>query len=189
MSQPRSAPLPVAARIFITIVSLLGLAAVGRSVVVFAAANTPIEWVLFAILTIASGMFSLKVPSIDTRISVSETFAFASVLLFGPHVGVITLALDGIRISFRWKMNAQQTVFNFANLGLSMWAAGNLFFAASGMSPLFMGPAPSAAVVVYLALMILTYFAMNTGLTAIVVGLAVVATALAVRRSALDPSA
>lgn len=183
MTQPRSAPLPVAARVFIGVISVLGLAAVGRSVVVFAAANTPIEWVLFAFLTIASGMFSLKVPSIDTRISVSEAFAFASVLLFGPHVGVITLALDGIRISFRWKMNAQQTVFNFSNLGLSMWAAGNLFFAASGMSPLLTGPPPSAGVVVYLGLMILTYFALNTGLTAIVVGLATRGSIAAVWRS------
>ena len=54
---------------------------------------------LFAVLTMASGMLTLKVPSIEARFSVSEAFAFASVLLFGPHVGVLTLALDGIRIS------------------------------------------------------------------------------------------
>jgi putative nucleotidyltransferase with HDIG domain len=162
----------MAARIFIAVISLLGLAAVGRSIALVVGAHVPIEWMLFAGLTIASGILTLKVPSIETRISISEAFAFASVLLFGPHVGTITLALEGLRISFRWKMNAQQTVFNFANLALSMWAAGTLFFAASGLTPLYMGPAPSADVVLYLAVMILTYFAMNTGLTAIVLGLA-----------------
>jgi putative nucleotidyltransferase with HDIG domain len=172
MAQPRSVPLPAAARIFILLVSTLGIAVVVRSAAALIAAQVPIEWILFAILTIASGMLSLKVPSIDTRISVSEAFAFASVLLFGPAVGVITLAVEGVRISLRWKMNALQTVFNFANLGLSMWAAGSLFFAASGLTPLYMGPPPRADVVIYLAAMILTYFAMNTGLTAIVVGLA-----------------
>ncbi len=172
MTQPKPAPLPIAARIFITVISLLGLAAVGRSIALLVGANMPIEWMLFAILTIASGMFTLKVPSIETYISVSEAFAFASVLLFGPSVGVLTLALDGIRVSFRWKLTVERTFFNFANLALSMWAAGTVFFALSGVQPLYGGGAPSASVVLYLAAMILSYFAVNTGLTAIVVGLA-----------------
>jgi putative nucleotidyltransferase with HDIG domain len=134
-------------------------------------AAVPAEWVLFAILTIASGMLTLKIPSIETRFSVSEAFAFASVLLFGPEVGVLTLALDGIRISVRWKMNRTQTLFNFANLGLSVWAAGRVFFALSGTPPLYGGPAPSASVVVFVGVMMAVYFAANTGLTATAIGL------------------
>lgn len=172
MSQSQSAPLPAAARLFIGVVSALGLFVVARGALSLASATMPPEWVLFAILTIASGMFTLKVPSIQTRISVSEAFAFASVLLFGPYVGVVTLALDGIRISARWKMTPVQTVFNFANLGLSIWAAGSVFFFLSKEPPLFAGPPPSAAIVVYLGAMIATYFAVNTWLTATVVGLA-----------------
>ena len=126
---------------------------------------------LFAILTIASGMLTVKVPSIEARVSVSEAFAFASVLLFGPHVGVITLAIDGVRISYLWKMNRQQTLFNFSSLGLSMWAAGTLFFWASATGPLYRDAAPSASIALYLALMTATYFAVNSGLTAAVVGL------------------
>ena len=49
----------------------------------------------------------------------------------------MTLALDGLRISIAWKMNRQQTVFNFANLGLSMWLSGQLFFLVSGTGPLY----------------------------------------------------
>jgi putative nucleotidyltransferase with HDIG domain len=157
---------------FILAVSVLGIAVVGRSIVLLVSANMPIDWILFALLTIASGMFTLKVPSIETYISVSEAFAFASVLLFGPSVGVLTLALDGIRVSFRWKMTVERTFFNFANLALSIWAAGTVFFGMPGVQPLYGGSAPSASVAIYLAAMILTYFAVNTGLTAIVVGLA-----------------
>ena len=69
------------------------------------------------------------------------------VLLFGPEVGAVTLALDGLRISFRWKMNRQQTVFNFANLGLSMWLSGQLFFLVSGTGPLYSAAPPSATIV------------------------------------------
>src|SRR5689334_20819982 len=102
--------------------------------------HIPAEWMVFAVLTIASGLLTVKVPSLDTRVSVSEAFAFASVLLFGPHVGVVTLALDGIRVSLHWKMKAEQTVFNFANLGLSMFAGATVFFATSGVPPLLAGP-------------------------------------------------
>ena len=162
---------PAATRLFVGSVSAAGLAAVAYSVSVLVGSTLPGEWVLFALLTIGSGMLTVKVPSIDARVSVSEAFAFASVLLFGPHVGVVTLALEGLRVSFRWRMNAQQTLFNFANLALSIGIAGGVFFAASGSGPLYHGAAPTAVVVVYLALMTATYFGVNSALTAVVVAL------------------
>jgi putative nucleotidyltransferase with HDIG domain len=171
LKKTRPPSLPLAARLFVAVVSVCGLVVVASSVYALVRSTVPPEWMLFAALTMASGMLTLKVPSIEARFSVSEAFAFASVLLFGPHVGVVTLALDGIRISFRWKMNRQQTIFNFANLGLSIWAAASLFFYASGTRPLYQGSAPTASVLVYLALMTAVYFSVNSGLTAIVVGL------------------
>lgn len=167
----RTSPLPLPARLFIAAVSLCGLAVVGHSVEVVLRSELPWEWILFAVLTIASGMLTVKVPSIDARVSVSEAFAFASVLLFGPHVGVITLALDGIRVSFRWRMKPEQTIFNFANLGLSIWVAGTIFFASSASGPLYTGGPPSTRIALDLALMTAMYFAVNSGLTAAVVGL------------------
>ncbi len=168
----RPAALSVGVRCYVAAVSVLGLAVVAHSILVLVRSELPVQWVLFAVLTIASGMLTVKVPSLEARVSVSEAFAFASVLLFGPDVGVVTLALEGVRISFRWKMNGQQTVFNFANLGLSMWTAGGLFFYFSRLTPLYQGPAPSWSIVLYLALMTGAYFAVNSGLTAGVVGLA-----------------
>ena len=166
-----SAALPLRARLFVGVVSLLGFAVVAHSLYALVYTQIPSEWMVFAVLTIASGLLTVKVPSLDARVSVSEAFAFASVLLFGPHVGVVTLALDGIRVSFHWKMNTEQTVFNFANLGLSMFAGATLFYASSGIPPLFTGPAPSTVIALHLALMTLAYFAVNSGLTAAAVAL------------------
>ena len=166
-----SAALPLRARLFVGVVSLLGFAVVAHSLYELVYTQIPSEWMVFAVLTIASGLLTVKVPSLDARVSVSEAFAFASVLLFGPHVGVVTLALDGIRVSFHWKMNTEQTVFNFANLGLSMFAGATLFYASSGIPPLFTGPAPSTVIALHLALMTLAYFAVNSGLTAAAVAL------------------
>ena len=173
MSNSGSARLPLEARVVAGAVTLAGAAVVAQSTVALVRSDVPIQWTVFAFLTIASGMLSLKVPSIDsTRFSISEAFAFASVLLFGPDVGVITLALDGIRISVRWKMNAVQTAFNSANLALTMWVAGRVFFAVSGVGPLYSSPTPPASLLLSLSLMTTAYFAVNSGLIAVMVGLA-----------------
>jgi putative nucleotidyltransferase with HDIG domain len=171
MSEPRTS-LSVSARLYVTAVSVCGIAAVAWSAYVLVRSTPPVEWVVFAVLTIVSGMLTLKIPSIETRFSVNEAFAFASVLLFGPPVGVIALALDGVSSSVRWKMNTTQTVFNFANLGLSIGAAGSLFSVLSGSGPLYGGKAPSAMIAVYVTAMTAVYFAVNTGLTAVAIGLA-----------------
>jgi len=160
------------ARLFVGAVGVCGVAVVARSVDVLWQATLPNAWLFFAVLTVLSGTLSIKIPSIQSRFSVSEVFAFTSVLLFGPEVGALVLALDGLRISFLWKMNRPQTLFNFANLGLSMWVSAQLFFLASGSAPLYGGHvAPSAGIVLYLGLMTGAYFAINTGLTATAVAL------------------
>ena len=155
----------------IGVVVMCGATVVLRSAAILWRSTLPAEWVLFADLTIASGALTIKIPSIQSRFSVSEVFAFTSVLLFGPDVGALVLALDGLRISVLWKMNREQTAFNFANLGLSMWLSGQAFFAVSGMEPLYLRTPPSAYVLLYLALMTAAYFVINTGLTATAVAL------------------
>lgn len=159
------------AKLFVAAVGVCGTAVVGRSAYVLWHATLPGEWLLFAVLTVLSGTLSIKIPSIQSRFSVSEVFAFTSVLLFGPDVGALVLALDGLRISFLWKMNRAQTVFNFANLGLSMWLSSQLFFLASGAPPLYGHATPSAAIVFHLGLLTAAYFGLNTGLTATAVAL------------------
>ena len=55
-------------RLFVASVSTLGLFVVAYSVWVIVRSTLPIEWVLFALLTIGSGMLTVKVPSIDARV-------------------------------------------------------------------------------------------------------------------------
>ena len=43
------------------------------------------KWFVLAVLTLLSGSFTVRIPTISARLSVSETFVFATVLLFGPQ--------------------------------------------------------------------------------------------------------
>lgn len=127
---------------------------------------SPSQFAVLAVLTFASGRLTVKVPSVEARFSLSEMFAFTSVLLFGPETGAVTLALDSLFLSWRHRMSARQTHFNFANLSLAVWISGTLFFAAAGTEPLFARPAPAGDLLAPLALMAASYFAINSGLIA-----------------------
>ena len=57
------------------------------------------SWFVLAVLTLLSGWFTVRIPTIPARLSVSETFVFATVLMFGPAAANVVV-LDTLVISF-----------------------------------------------------------------------------------------
>src|SRR5215216_6703233 len=93
------ASLDSSARFFVAAVVTAGFLVIGHSA--YALRSTPVtsQWFVLAALTLLSGSITIKLPGIDASISVSETFVFTSVLLFGAAAGTITVTLDGLIIS------------------------------------------------------------------------------------------
>lgn len=178
-------PLSRAARVYVALVGWGGLALFGYCVYELARDGVVSRslWITFAALTFASGRFTLKVPSVEARFSVSEMFAFTSVLLFGPASGAVTLAADSLVVSWRHGMTVPQTLFNFGNLAFAVWISGTLFFLASGTTPLVAPHALTEGVVLPLALMAASYFAVNSGLIAVAIGMQTGQSPLVVWRS------
>jgi putative nucleotidyltransferase with HDIG domain len=139
---------------------------------------------LLAALTIVSGRFAIQMPGRPATVSVSEVFVFASVLLFGPAVPVVTVVADGLWISLRQKdRRLYRTLFNVAEPAISTWTAAQAFFAVTGVAP---GSALSTSTPVLVPatfVMAAVFFAMNSGLTAIAVALESGASPFAVWRS------
>ena len=160
-------------RIYVTAIGWGGLALFAWCAVVLARgpAVSQTQWLVITALTFATGRLTLKVPSVEARFSVSEMFAFASVLLFGPEAGAVTLAIDSLFVSGRHRMTFAQTLFNFGNLALSAWVSGFLFFFASGTGPLAFETAPTEHLIVPLALLAAAYFIVNSGLIVVAIGL------------------
>jgi putative nucleotidyltransferase with HDIG domain len=171
MSGSTRPPLPLAGRAFVGAVGLCGLGVLCHAELMLAHESIPLQWVVLSIATFAAGTLTLKVPSVQVRLSVSEVFAFTGVLLYGPELGAVTVALDGLLVSWRWRMSAAQTIFNFGNLAVSVWVSGKLFFLVAGVPPLIGGEAPSGAVILPLAALAVSYFLLNSGLTATVIGI------------------
>jgi putative nucleotidyltransferase with HDIG domain len=164
-------PLSSTGRALVGVVAVSGVAVVATSVLRLVGTDVPFYWIAFSLLTFATGFFTLKIPSIDSLMSVSEVFAFSCVLLFGPEMGALTVAVDGLLLSYRAKHSAAQTIFNFGNLTLSVWLSGRLFFAAAGVAPLFSALSTSSELLLPLVLMVATYFSLNSGLTATVIAI------------------
>src|SRR5688572_22699686 len=127
-------------------------------------------WLLLAALTLISGLFTIAVPSVSATISVSETFIFTSVLLFGTPVATVTVAFEALLMSsLRHRHDARKVLFNMTEPALSIWIASNVFFLfVSG--PLRTQPQDIATLLGPMLLLTATYFLLNSWLTATAVG-------------------
>ena len=84
---------------YISVVVATGALTVFEAAYGLVAQDTGWRWLVLAVLTFLSGSATLKLPSLPATISVSETFVFTSVLLFGASAGTLTVALDAFVIS------------------------------------------------------------------------------------------
>ena len=166
--------------------TICGSAAVIASTIELFSRGLPSGWLLLAALTLLSGSITVKVPSVPATISVSETFVFTAVLLFGPSAGTLIVALDGLVISLwlhrKLKM-AYQSAFNMAAPALSVYVSATLFFALADITPLASGPAtPISALLLPLAVFTGFYFLLNSGLIALAIAFEKSVSAVAVWR-------
>src|SRR5882762_9447478 len=162
------------ARIYVSTVEAVGLAAVLHSIVTLYRHPVAPEWLVLGALTLLTGSFTIKVPSMSLRLTVSETFVFASVLLFGAAAGTLTVVLETLIVALWIKRDVRSTyraVFNVAASALSIWTAATVSFAISGTEPFFYLATPLSALFGPLAVLTIIFFLSNTWLVAIAVGL------------------
>lgn len=171
MAPPRS--LSDVGRLYIFAVILAGWFVGVHSIVVLSRSTVGYEWFVLAGLTLLSGSFTVKIPTIPARLSVSETFVFAAVLLYGPAAATMVVVLDSLVISlwiYRKSRKAIRVLFNLSAPTVAVWLAAESFFAITNIRPLSVTPAPILPLLAPLAFLALVYFLLNSWLIAIAVG-------------------
>jgi uncharacterized membrane protein len=111
---------------------VLGVSAVGLTVAVYSLVQlvvlaVDLQWLMLAALTLLTGTFTVRIPGVPARLSVSDTFVFTSVLLFGPAAGTVTALLDTLIISLRIGDVSRQPfrlVFNISAVALATRISG-----------------------------------------------------------------
>lgn len=161
---------------YVAIIVIIGLATVTQSVWDIVQDPKGWTWTILALLTLVSGSATVRLPSLPATISVSETFVFTSVLLFGPAAGTITVALDAFIISFWTHKRGDplyKVLFNVSALPLAIWLASHLFFLSAGIGPLVSSTAPVSIKSLLLPLLLFTtsYFLLNSWIIAFAIAL------------------
>jgi putative nucleotidyltransferase with HDIG domain len=167
-------PSPPLARVYFLSVSVIGITIAVYSLGQLLTQNVSVQWLILAALTLLTGSFTVGIPSIKARLSVSDTFVFASVLLFGPAAGTITVVLDALIISLRLSSPfraPRRVIFNVALAAVSTWVAAQIFFFVSGLKPYSIEQAPLAQLLFPLFLFTLAYFLINSWLVTLALAL------------------
>ncbi len=161
-----------AGRAYFKAVPILGIGVLGWALLdLFLQPPSP-AWIALAALTVLTGFFTVKIPGLVARLSVSEPFVFAATLWFGPSVGAVTAALDALIMSL-WLLPNLKTlhrvVFNVSVLVISIWLASQGFFALAGINPRAPIYNSLADFVLPLYLFTACAFLLNSGLIAVAI--------------------
>src|SRR3954470_3487737 len=123
MSQVPFRRLPTRIVVYIVAVVIFGAAAVTDSFAQVYVHPIGWTWTILAVLTLVSGSATVNLPSLPATVSVSETFVFTSVLLFGSAAGTLTVALEALAISF-WSYRkghpSYKILFNVCAVSLTL---------------------------------------------------------------------
>jgi putative nucleotidyltransferase with HDIG domain len=165
----RIAGLSIKARIYIATVVAMGTYAIGQSAYELVVRPLGSEWLILAGLTLLTGSFSIKLPSVSARISVSEAFVFAAVLLFGPAAATIIVTFDTIILT-TWPRGGARSrvraIFNVSAGAAAIWLGAHVF-------RLWLPHTPTSPqleqLLVPVLLLAASYFVINSSLIAIAV--------------------
>src|SRR3954462_14235136 len=157
------------ARVYVWAVAGAGVCGIAQSCYVLYSSHIGWSWLLLAILTLLSGSATVKLPSVAATISISETFVFTSVLLFGPAAGTLTVTLDVLAISLWLARRGHPTyriAFNVFALPASLWCGAQVFYALSGIQPLALttSSVQLSELLLPLTVFTLVYFGLNSSL-------------------------
>lgn len=160
---------------YISATTAVGAAAVALSLYRVISDSVSYQWIILAYLTVLTSAFTIKIPRVNSKFSVSDTFIFINTILFGTAAGVLTAALDGLVGSFRCRTTTRrkQTIpFNTAVLGISVFAAGEVFFKMLGQGCLSQGLSVNVlALILPLVVSVLVYYLCNSAFVAAVLAL------------------
>lgn len=167
--QKRVTSLSFGARLYIATVVAVGTYVIAASAYDLVVRPTGSQWMYLAGLTFLTGSFSIKLPSISARISVSEAFVFAAVLFFGPSAATIIVAFDTLILT-TWSHGGDRprvrALFNVAAGSTAIWVGANVFRH-------FLPHTPASPqleqLLIPVSLLATTYFAINSSLIAIAV--------------------
>jgi hypothetical protein len=159
--------LPGSGQLFVGAVIAAGTSTIVYSMVSLLRAPTGSDWLVLAALVVLTGSFSIKVPAVNARLSVSEAFVFAAVLVFGLHVGTLIVAIDSLVLTTwlrRSSRSTLRTTFNMSSAAIAISLGTRLLMWMLPIQPA--ASAPLDQLFFPVIVLALSYFSINSWLIA-----------------------
>jgi diguanylate cyclase (GGDEF)-like protein len=126
-----------------------------------------LRFLLLASLTLfISSRIAVKVPRFNTNVTISDTFIFLAIMLYGGALGILLSAAEGLSSGARVGKKARTILFNSSVMACSAFATVQvLSLIFGGTSELMQHSFPIALIAI--SVMALTHYFTNTGLVAL----------------------
>ena len=121
---------------------------------------------LFLLTAVISSRFAIRVPRVNTTITVADTFVFLTLLLYGPEAAVIVAAADGLSSGLRISKRLITVLFNAAASTLAVFITGAIARTFFGC-PFNIAAQPYSIIVILLCVVALVQYLSHTWLVAI----------------------
>ena len=148
--------------IFLTTVSVVGLMTLAYSAGMLALGSLNFEWVLLSCVTIMLvSRIDLGIPKTSGSVTLSDTFIFISVFLFGTPASVVLAGADAAICSIQHKNKRKTLWYNTAVMSLSVFVSSTvvtyIFGDLKGLA------ADLVKLVLAAVLLAVIHFALNSG--------------------------
>lgn len=156
--------------LYLILVTLLGVAVAALCASRLPFLKLDLRFLVLAFITVFIGSrITIRVPRARGRISISDTFVFLTLLLFGGEAAVLVATAEAFVSSTYFSKRLLVRCFNAAVMGVSTFASAMLLSAVFGDVVLLGDNA--ANLIVALSLLALVQFALNSGLVSVSVAL------------------
>jgi len=125
-----------------------------------------LRFLFLTLATLAIGSrITIPIPGVRGLISVSDTFIFLAILLFGREAAVLLAAAEGLCSSIRFSRKSITILFNSSVMACSTWLAVTVVQHLVGLTPLHGAYSPN--LIISLSLLACMQYASNSGIVAV----------------------
>lgn len=146
---------------------VLGLAIIAGAAYEFPRDSVDIRLIPLSMMVVASSLVSVRIPRVSGRITVSDTFVFLTLLLYGGAVAVLISALEGVCATLLISKRPRTILFNVAILSTSTFLTATVLSWAFGSPVAVIRGGFSADFFLTICVMALVQYVANTTLIAV----------------------
>ncbi|HYO63538.1 MAG TPA: EAL domain-containing protein, partial [Pyrinomonadaceae bacterium] len=155
------------ARLFLWFVAAVGAALCAHAAYTLPLARLDLRFALLAVITLGVGArLGVQIPRVQSEVSVSDTFIFLSILLFGGEATVLLAAAEGCCQSLRFTKRWLTTVYNGGQMAIATFLSVHAVRLCFGPIDELLAGKFSTAFVLALFVMASVQYLTNSGLVA-----------------------